>query len=115
MRKPFYILGLAAIHFIGSRVILFMLLAIGMGRFDAGTPMTSAERFLGAANTALQFPLVTLAFALPRPLPSWFHGPVEYVPFILNSLLWASGVYFLAAALRRAARNRSREMPLTAA
>jgi hypothetical protein len=115
MRRPFYILGIAVIHFILNRAIFFMLFATGMDRFDAGGPTTQSELVLEAANSILQFPLVTLVYGLPRPLPSWFYGPVEYVPFILNSLLWAAGLYLLATALRKAARNRSRERPFTAA
>jgi hypothetical protein len=115
MRRPLHILGLAVIHFIVSRAVFFMLFATGMDRFEAGGSTAQSERVLEAANSTLQFPLVTLVYALPRPLPSWFYGPVEYVPFILNSLLWAAGVYLLATALSKAAGNRGKERPFTAA
>ncbi len=83
-----------------------MLFGMGMGRFDAGGPPTLLERVLAVINSILQFPLVTLVLALPHSFGMWLHGPVQHLPFVLNSFLWAACIYYvLVRVLRKTQRK----------
>jgi hypothetical protein len=99
MKKLFIILILAACHFSLSLIVLFATLGASMSRFDTGGSPSISETFIAAVAAVLHFPLVLLVEALSpiRFSSSW----AEYVPFILNSLLWGAGIYYFVAYLRR--------------
>jgi hypothetical protein len=56
-----------------------------------------AVTLLVRVTRLLHFPLVTLAL-YPR---EWFPGNWVYVPMAVNSLIWASGIYWLIGIFRK--------------
>ena len=89
---------IAVIHFCLSNLILPLTLALTKqaAATPEGTGMSVA--LLVRATQLLHFPLVTLAL-YPR---EWFPGEWVYVPMAANSLLWATGIYWLIGLFRKA-------------
>ena len=89
---------IAVIHFCLSNLILPLTLALT--KQAAATPEGTgmAVALLVQATQLLHFPLVTLAL-YPR---EWFPGEWVYVPMAANSLLWATGIYWLVGLFRKA-------------
>lgn len=96
LRRPIWVWA-AVIHFGLSHLILP--LTATLAEQAAGTPdgPGTAITLLVRATKLLHFPLVTLAL-YPR---EWFPGNWVYVPMGLNSLIWASGIGWLAKRLRK--------------
>lgn len=103
MKKLAVVLGLAILHFGVAMAAFVLSFAAGMSRFDTGAPPTMSERALDAASAVLHFPFVLLAERLPA---RSLEGPVEYLPFVLDSLLWAVGLYLLGLACWKLASGR---------
>lgn len=98
--KLFIILALAACHFAASLTALFIAFGASMSRFDTGGgAVTRSEMISASAATVLHFPLVLLTKALPPTSISSF--PAGYTLFILNSMLWGIGTYYIAVWLKR--------------
>ena len=76
---------LALLHLAASAAGMMAVFGSTMQRFDTGLPPALTEVLLDRALTLLYFPLVHLAVLAPR---EWFAGPIGWVPFALNSLLW---------------------------
>ncbi len=94
MKKLMLVLAFAACHFVASMAAFFLSVAAGMNRFDTGAAASSSEFFLATASAVLQFPVFPFVLSVfPKAVPF----PLEYVPFLLNSLLWAAYLYLLAA------------------
>jgi hypothetical protein len=91
MKRILIILALAAIHFALSFAFFLLSFAGGMSRFDAAREPSILERVVNGIAYLLLFPLVQLAV---RSGGGWMTGTLGYVPFILNSLLWAMAIYF---------------------
>jgi hypothetical protein len=89
---------IAVIHFGLSNLILPLTLALT--KQAAATPEGTgmAVALLVRATKMLHFPVVTLAL-YPR---EWFPGNWVYVPIAVNSLIWASGIYWLIGVFRKA-------------
>jgi len=89
---------IAVIHFGLSNLILPLTLALT--KQAAATPEGTgmAVALLVRATKLLHFPLVTMAL-YPR---EWFPGEWIYVPMAVNSLIWASGIYWLIGIFRKA-------------
>jgi predicted neutral ceramidase superfamily lipid hydrolase len=105
MKKLFIILVLAAGHFILSLVALFMTLGASMSRFDTGGSPSASETVIAVVAAVLHFPLVLLVQALSpiRFSSSW----AEYIPFVLNSLLWGASIYYFVAYIKRKLGKRA--------
>jgi hypothetical protein len=88
---------IGVIHFGLSNLILPITLALTQQA--AGTPEgpSTAVMLLVRGTQLLHFPLVTLAL-YPR---EWFPGEWVYVLMAANSLLWASGIYWLIELFRK--------------
>jgi hypothetical protein len=71
-----------------------------MARFDTGEPASALEQVLEALAATLMFPVVTAVLKVDR-LADWFPGRTGYLPFILNSCLWALCLVHLAGWVRR--------------
>ena len=91
MKKILIVLALAAFHFALSFAFFQLSFAGAMGRFDAARESSILERVVDGIAYLLLFPLVQLAV---RAGGGWMTGALGYVPFILNSLLWATMIYF---------------------
>jgi hypothetical protein len=79
---------------------LFMLVSgAGMARFDTGAPSSNAEWVLEIIVAILHAPVATLAFeSVPI---GWLPGLWGYLPLLLNSLIWALVLVWIARLLGR--------------
>jgi len=89
---------IAIIHFSLSRFILPLTVALAGRAADTPNGPGLAVTLLVRVTKLLHFPLVTLAL-YPR---EWFPGNWVYVPIAVNSLIWASGIYWLIGIFRKA-------------
>lgn len=90
MKRSAVVLGLAVLHFCLMLSAFVVSFGLVLARFDSGAPPAAGEWLLNAAIGVLSFPVVYLAL---QHSPAWLEGPVEYLPFALNSLLWAGALY----------------------
>jgi hypothetical protein len=79
------------VHFIISFGLFLYTFDMTMARFDNGKPIGFLDRQANILSEILFFPLVPLARLLPN---EWFLGVSGYLPFVLNSFLWAIMLYF---------------------
>jgi hypothetical protein len=91
MKKFAVIILIALIHF-GASVLI---VATSMSVMTAANPVpaepTFGFRILVLATRILYFPIISLSW-YPR---QWFPGNWIHVPIIVNSFIWAVGIYVL--------------------
>ena len=91
MKKFVTIVLIACIHF-GLSVLI---VAASMSFLTAADSVPAAPTFevriLVGATRILHFPIVSLAWYSRQ----WFPGNWIYVPIIVNSFIWAVGIYVL--------------------
>lgn len=92
MKRALIVFVLAIVHFVLSFSFFLLSFGGGMSRFDAAGETSIGERIIDALAYVLLFPLVQLAVRIGG---GWLNGFFGYVPFILNSLLWAALLYYL--------------------
>src|SRR4051794_26464706 len=85
------ILILAVLHLVVTDALTVAAFSLTMERFDTGESPTLTERVIEVSGRVLRFPVVSCALSIGLRLP----GPTGYLPFILNSLLWANAVSWL--------------------
>jgi hypothetical protein len=108
MKKLIMILGLAACHFVVSMGAFFLSFAGSMSQFETGPPQSISKAALEMVSAVLLFPVFPLVVSIiPKAVPSSF----QYVPFLLNSLLWGTVLYFLALWFKRRRKENRRELP----
>lgn len=56
-----------------------------------------ASKLLVSATKTLSFPIISLSL-YPR---QWYPGKLIYIPFMLNSLIWATVVYSLVVLIKK--------------
>jgi hypothetical protein len=96
-RKVLTLLWIAGAHFVCSRLILFVTMALTVRAAGTSDGPGTAVTLLVRMTKLLYFPLVTLAL-YPR---QWFPGDWVYVPMALNSIIWAFGIYGLMSLYRK--------------
>ncbi len=112
VRKIIIILVLAACHFAASLAALFITLGASMSRFDTVCSATASEIVVASAMAVLYFPLVSMTVALP---PMRFSSSLaEYTPFVLNSLLWGTGIYYFGMWLKKKCEKRQINIEISA-
>ena len=75
---------LSIVHFVAQTAALVSTIGSGLARFDHGGEPTALEQIGAYAAAALQFPLVSLARALP-----WGgSGQWSWAILLANSVLW---------------------------
>ena len=85
----FLLIGL--IHFGLSILIIPMTMSIA-GTLNAAQSMpTVGLQILVAVTRALHFPIISLSWYSRL----WFPGDWIRIPILINSFLWAGGIYFL--------------------
>lgn len=89
LRRALMIALLALLHLAASAAGMIAVFGATMQRFDTGSPPALTEVLLDRALTLLYFPLVHLGMLAPR---EWFAGPIGWLPFALNSLLWGCAI-----------------------
>lgn len=108
MRKLLIILILSACHFAASLAALFLTLGASMSRFDTGDSATTSEIVVEWMAAVLRFPLVLLTEALV-PIRS-SSSLAEYMPFVLNSLLWGAGIYYFGVWVKDRWKRRATDV-----
>jgi hypothetical protein len=91
------IIGIALLHFVLSIILLGISLGSAMTRFDNGLTPSLTEQIVDLGAEILNFPLVTLASStlFSNFASKFFGGFMGWLIFILNSLLWGTGIYML--------------------
>lgn len=98
MWKKFAIIGtMALIHFGLSLLVV----ATSMSVATAFNPVQSEPslifRMLVVATRILHFPIISLSLYSRQ----WFPGDLIYLPILINSFLWATGIYLLFLLVKR--------------
>jgi len=97
MKKFVIILLIALIHFGFSVLIVPMTMSVATA-LDATQPEARLHiQILVVATRILHFPIISGSLYSRR----WFPGDWIYLPILLNSLLWAFGIYFLVAIYKK--------------
>ena len=92
MTKKFAIIGLMAlVHFGVSILVVATSMSVATAINSVQPEPSPVFRILVAATRVLHFPIISLAL-YPR---LWFPGNLIYVPILINSFLWATGIYLL--------------------
>jgi hypothetical protein len=87
MKTILQILGLSVVHLIFQFFSFFGAMLLGLQRFGSTDPVSIPEGFLHLISTILMFPIAT---PLMKSWPYHTGFPLEYVPFMINSLLWGT-------------------------
>lgn len=103
MRAAIWILGLATLHFMGSRWLFLAAVGIDFRRWNAGDPLSMSETVLTRVMEVLHFPLSLLLPLIPA---GWFPGCWGDSLFCLNSLLWGATIYGGAVVWMRVRASR---------
>ena len=96
------IIGIALLHFVLNIIVLGVSFGNVMARFDEGLPPSPTEQIIDLGSEILNFPLVTLASStniFSNFADNFFGGFMGWFVFILNSLLWGTGIYLLGVFL----------------
>ncbi len=91
MQKLAIFLLIALIHF-GLSVLIIPMTRSVAGALNAAQSMpTMGLQALVAATRILHFPIISLSWYSRQ----WFPGDWIGIPIMINSFLWAGGIYFL--------------------
>lgn len=88
VKKCFIILGIAAGHFVFTKIVSMITLSVTRANVNAPR-MSFMGRLLMMISKVLYFPVITLAW-YPR---RFFPGNFIVIPLFINSLLWALVIY----------------------
>ncbi len=90
MTKKLVILVLIALgHFGTSILIVATSLSIASGPNSVPAETSLVFRILVAATRVIHFPIISLSWYSRQ----WFPGNWIYVPMLVNSFIWAIGIY----------------------
>jgi len=102
MKKLAIFLFITLIHFGLSVLIIPMTMNVA-GTLNAAQSMpTVGLKTLVAATRILHFPIISQSWYSRQ----WFPGDWIRIPILINSLLWAGGIYFLVIVFQKI-RGRS--------
>ena len=97
MKKLAIFLLIALSHFALSVVIIPVTLSVA-GALNAAQSMpTLGLQTLVAATRILHFPIISLSWYSRQ----WFPGDWIRIPILINSFLWAGGIYFLGVVCKK--------------
>lgn len=101
MKRPLiWIIAIAAVHFVVSLALLMLSFSDSMARFDTGEPRSMMGSVIYYTSELLAFPIVKFV----EHTGLQFHSTIaQYIPFLVNSLIWGWFVVFILRRLRRAA------------
>ena len=90
LKKTAIIILIALVHFALSVGIVSLVITVETAaKGEVQTP-SAMFRVLAGITKLLHFPIISLAWYSRH----WFPGNWIYIPMVLNSILWASGIYF---------------------
>ena len=102
MKKLAIFLFITLIHFGLSVLIIPMTMTVA-GTLNAAQSMpTVGLKTIVAATRILHFPIISQSWYSRQ----WFPGDWIRIPILINSLLWAGGIYFLVIVFQKI-RGRS--------
>ncbi len=97
MKKLAIFLFITLIHFGLSVLIIPMTMTVA-GTLNAAQSMpTVGLKTLVAATRILHFPIISQSWYSRQ----WFPGDWIRIPILINSLLWAGGIYFLVIVFQK--------------
>lgn len=101
MKRPLvWIIAIAAVHFVVSLAFLMLSFSDSMARLDTGEPRSVMGSVIYYTSELLAFPIVKIA----EHTGLQFHSTIsQYIPFVVNSLVWGWFAVFILRRLRRAA------------
>jgi len=86
---------IALLHLVLSITLTLSSIGASFSRIDGIAP-TQSDRIVNLGVDILHFPLITLALYLRLRI-----GAIEWLLFVLNSLLWGTGIYILGKFIRK--------------
>lgn len=89
--------GMTLAHYAATFGTLLASFGSSMDRFDSGRAASAGDKFIGAANDVLSFPILPIL----KFLPIHFPGIAGHLPFFANSALWAAAIVAVALRLRK--------------
>ena len=99
-RSLAWIVAIAAVHFVVSLALLMLSFSDSMARFDTGEPRSVMGSVIYYMSELLAFSIVKIV----EHTGLQFHSTItQYIPFMVNSLVWGWFVVFILRRLRRAA------------
>jgi hypothetical protein len=103
MRPMTAVAAVAGCHLLSTIAVQALVFAVSMSRFDSGQPAGALERGGEHILAILSFPLLAVLSERSRGEQSnlWGSAAGEYIPFAVNSLLWAVAIVAGLAAYRR--------------
>lgn len=101
MKRPLvWIIAIAVVHFVVSLVLLMVSFSDSMARFDTGEPRSVMGSVIYYTSELLAFAIVKIV----EHTGLQFHSTIsQYIPFVVNSLVWGWFAVFILRRLRRAA------------
>lgn len=100
MKRPVvWIIAIAVVHFALSLAFLMLSFSDSMARFDTGEPRSMLGSVIYYTSELLAFPIVKIVQHTRLQFHSTFS---QYIPFVVNSLVWGWIVVFVMRRLRRA-------------
>jgi hypothetical protein len=88
-------ISIALLHFGLSITLTLSSIGASFSRIDGIAP-TQTDRIVSLGADILNFPLINLAIYLKLRI-----GAIEWLIFVLNSLLWGIGIYILGRFIRQ--------------
>ncbi len=96
MKKIFAFLAIAATHLVLVRALTAVTMtSVSSHTFESGT--SSVSSILVVLTKVLSFPIITLSLYSRQ----WYPGNLIYIPFVLNSVIWATVVYLILILIRK--------------
>ena len=97
MKKFAIIVLIALIHFGSSVVIVATSMSVATAMNPVPAVPTFGFRLLVVATRILHFPIISLSWYSRQ----WFPGDWIRIPILINSFLWAGGIYFLVIVCKK--------------
>ena len=92
MAKKFAIIVvMALVHFGLSILVVALAMSIATGLGPVQPELSPILRALVVATRILHFPIISLSLYSRH----WFPGNLIYLPILINSFLWGTGIYLL--------------------
>jgi hypothetical protein len=91
IRKASIVVGIAAVHFIATKIIVALTMQMGMFAASSSRAAGYLGSFLVWVTRVLFFPVITLSLYSRK----YFPGDWIFVPVVVNSLLWGITIFAL--------------------
>jgi hypothetical protein len=96
LKKFLIVLCIAAVHFVVTKMVTMITFSVFAANADE-TRISSVGHLLMMISRVLYFPVMTMAW-YPR---RFFPGNLIVIPLLINSLIWAIGIYMFFVFIQR--------------